>query len=227
MSDYKGIGLKLEELRKQKSLSQCDVASRAQISYRTYQRIENGEMIPRVDALQAVLKALGAEPSKFYIDLFFEHQDCPCLIDQNHVRDVTSQNKKPANSGPILASEIEIEGIKRSLSDDFNKGLAKMGYWEWNTVTNDWYWSDQMYVIYDLDPFDPNFHQNFAARILPEDYEQIHQALDALIKKNQLYCNTHRVNSRSGRIVIRATAKKHFDQYGNTIVFGIAERMSG
>lgn len=56
--DYKYLGVRLKELRLQMGLSQTQVADHAGISVRSYQRMENSEVIPGLDLVSKVAEVL-------------------------------------------------------------------------------------------------------------------------------------------------------------------------
>lgn len=58
------IGTKITQLRKQKALSQEELADLAKINVRTVQRIENNETIPRGTTLKLICNALEATPDE-------------------------------------------------------------------------------------------------------------------------------------------------------------------
>lgn len=64
------LGKKLTELRKAKGLTQEEVVERCNISVRTIQRIENGEVEPRSFTIRTILSALGYE----FEDVFSQEQ---------------------------------------------------------------------------------------------------------------------------------------------------------
>ena len=53
------LGLKVSELRQQKGLTQEQLAERCEVSARTIQRIESGEVDPRAYTLNCLSEALG------------------------------------------------------------------------------------------------------------------------------------------------------------------------
>ncbi len=55
------LGLKITALRKEKNLTQEDLVSLCNVSVRTLQRIENGEVMPRVSTLKIILAAMGED----------------------------------------------------------------------------------------------------------------------------------------------------------------------
>ncbi len=67
------LGLKLAELRKAKGLTQEALVAKCNISVRTLQRIEAGEVIPRSYTLQSILAVLEVDYSDFVGHLDSKH----------------------------------------------------------------------------------------------------------------------------------------------------------
>lgn len=59
------VGLKIKELRIKKGMTQEELAEKTELSARTIQRIENGEVDPRAYTLQMIAKALEVDYSMF------------------------------------------------------------------------------------------------------------------------------------------------------------------
>lgn len=59
------LGQKLAELRQQKSLTQEDLVEACNVSVRTIQRIESGEVTPRTSTIKILLSALDADFESF------------------------------------------------------------------------------------------------------------------------------------------------------------------
>lgn len=59
------LGLKLNELRHQKSLTQKEVSDLCNVDVRTIQRIETGEVIPRISTLKLIAVVLDVDISDF------------------------------------------------------------------------------------------------------------------------------------------------------------------
>lgn len=55
------LGLKIREIRKQKNLTQEEVAYKAQLDYSYVNQIENGKRNPSMDAVERIAKALGVK----------------------------------------------------------------------------------------------------------------------------------------------------------------------
>lgn len=53
------LGRQLTALRKEKSLTQEELAEKSHVSVRTIQRIEAGEVMPRTITVKILLEALG------------------------------------------------------------------------------------------------------------------------------------------------------------------------
>ncbi len=68
------IGRKIKDLRVLKGLTQEDLAERTQLSVRTIQRIEKGEVDPRtytLNLLAEALKVMTDKPYKYYGNIRF------------------------------------------------------------------------------------------------------------------------------------------------------------
>ncbi len=57
--------------------------------------------------------------------------------------------------------------------------MVKMGYWEWNQITGEVTWSDQLYSIFEADySFEPNEEHSFSYIYSPEDAQAINEAAE-------------------------------------------------
>jgi transcriptional regulator with XRE-family HTH domain len=68
-------GLLIKELRTKKGLTQEELADLTELSVRTIQRIENGEVDPRAYTLQMISKALDVDFSLFVDDEAEDNQE--------------------------------------------------------------------------------------------------------------------------------------------------------
>ncbi len=59
------LGLRLTALRKEMNLTQEDLVTRSHVSVRTIQRIESGEVLPRMSTVKILLEALGQSFESF------------------------------------------------------------------------------------------------------------------------------------------------------------------
>lgn len=62
------LGQKLTELRQHKNMTQEDLVEACNVSVRTIQRIESGEVTPRVSTIKIIIAALGEEIDVLHVD---------------------------------------------------------------------------------------------------------------------------------------------------------------
>lgn len=86
------IGLLIKELRIKKGLTQEELAEKTELSARTIQRIENGEVDPRAYSLQMIAKALDVDFSLF-------------------VEDGPKMNKEKKTNDDIILGLVHLSGI--------------------------------------------------------------------------------------------------------------------
>jgi transcriptional regulator with XRE-family HTH domain len=60
---YVHIGHQLHQARRQKDLTQAEVAKRADTTVNHYAKIERGEVVPSLKTLEKIIKALGVKSS--------------------------------------------------------------------------------------------------------------------------------------------------------------------
>lgn len=60
------LGSRLTALRKEKNLTQEELVEKSHVSVRTIQRIEAGEVLPRLSTVKILLTALGQNPDSFF-----------------------------------------------------------------------------------------------------------------------------------------------------------------
>lgn len=103
------------------------------------------------------------------------------------VKERTSEVEKAYNS---------LKESERSLSEA--QRMAHLGNWEWNIITNELYWSDEIYRIFERSPqeFEATYDA-FLEYIHPEDRDYVIKAVkEALNGKN--YNINHRITLSSG-----------------------------
>lgn len=76
-------GKQIKELRIKKGMTQEDLADKTEVSTRTIQRIENGEVDPRAYTLQMIAKALDVDFSLFVEHESVENQEIQRVNDNN------------------------------------------------------------------------------------------------------------------------------------------------
>lgn len=87
------LGKQLTALRKERNLTQEELVEKSHVSVRTIQRIEAGEVMPRVSTIRILLNALGENYESF-------------LIKQNQVMETKSNNSAMANRNKLLVAVL-------------------------------------------------------------------------------------------------------------------------
>ena len=97
--------------------------------------------------------------------------------------------------------------------------IARLGNWDWNVVTNELAWSDEIYSIFGLQPqqFGANY-EAFLDRVHPADREKVEQAVGQSLETGRPYSIDHRVvRPDGGQRVVREQAEVFRDETGKTI----------
>jgi PAS domain S-box-containing protein len=140
------------------------------------------------------------------------------------------------NQGKIQGSETIVRDItmrkvmeatlkksERSLAE--SQHIAHIGSWEWNLKTGDISWSNELYLIYGVDPntFTPTL-SSFADYMHPDDEEYVNQNVDQLLSD----CKSHNFDFRiilddgSIRVLNTIAEVAEFDKNGEPcIIVGI------
>ncbi|MBX2900984.1 MAG: helix-turn-helix transcriptional regulator [Cyclobacteriaceae bacterium] len=121
------LGKRLTALRKEKNLTQEELVERSHVSVRTIQRIEAGEVLPRISTIKILLQALGENPDTFFNQkIIMETQSKPV----------------PTYTRTALLAAVFAGGIYLAVETILNAmGLA------WLTKENDWaQWVNFIYI---------------------------------------------------------------------------------
>lgn len=76
------LGKKILELRKQKGLTQEELVEQCNINVRTIQRIEAGEVSPRLYTIKTILEVLGQKPDDFFTETNESDNDLNFEVDE-------------------------------------------------------------------------------------------------------------------------------------------------
>ncbi len=87
------------------------------------------------------------------------------------VEERTSELEKAYNS---------LKESEKSLSEA--QKMAHIGSYDWNIITNEEYWSDEVYRIFELDPKIELNHNIFLSYIHPEDIDYVSHAINEALK---------------------------------------------
>jgi len=99
--------------------------------------------------------------------------------------------------------------------------ISGLGYWEWNLVTGELYWSDLVYSQYGLDSktFHPSFDLVFGM-IHPEDRDRVLKTVQATLNDDAEYNIVVRVIRSDGKVrYIHTLAEVTRDTHGKPIKF--------
>lgn len=214
----------LRAARMERNVSQEELAHQVNISFRTYQRIEAGQISPRMEVLFRILNFLKIDAKTFILSSSLLWDAVPNPKTSYELRhDQVWQNKE--RSDPMLINSLEVEIIKKVLSNNYDRKVESMGYWEWNIDTHEFFWSPQMFAIYGMNESIPFDVDKFRNKINKADLIQIDKDLEILLKENGTYDNTHLVIDAKAPYKVRSIARKYENPQGNVVIFGIAERV--
>ncbi len=129
--------------------------------------------------------------------------------------------------GRLLVSCIDITERKqteRALAVNASRlaaaqRIARLGTWEWDVGTNELWWSDQIYQIFDLRPREfPATYEAFLERVHPEDRDVVQAAVDSSLAHSTPYDIDHRIVLPDGRIrYVHEQGTVHADATGKAV----------
>jgi diguanylate cyclase (GGDEF)-like protein/PAS domain S-box-containing protein len=104
-------------------------------------------------------------------------------------QDITEQRKAEA---ALRESEARLKEAQ---------GIAHVGSWELDLVSDRLTWSDEIYRIFEIDPlrFSPSY-EAFLDAVHPDDREAVNRAYTESVKNRRPYDITHRLQMSDGRI---------------------------
>lgn len=78
--------------------------------------------------------------------------------------------------------------------------MAKMGGWEYNPHSNELYWTDQVYRIYELPLEEEVSVEKVLDYFLPEDKKRVNELLESAINEHRSYDSEFRIKTDKGNI---------------------------
>lgn len=97
--------------------------------------------------------------------------------------------------------------------------VAQLGSWEWDIVTDNLTWSDEMCRIYGVtrEDFTPSY-ENFLLMVHPEDRDRIDDIVQTAYKRQEPFDIYHRIVRRDGIVrTLQARGDVVVDDEGNTV----------
>jgi PAS domain S-box-containing protein len=113
--------------------------------------------------------------------------------------------------------QLENEKITRRL--ETAQELSHMGSWEWDMLTGDLVWSDEVYRIFGEEPQSfPATYEAFVSYIPQEYQEGLQLAIDKAMQSKEPYEYDHEVRRKDGTIrLVREAGYVRFNQKGEPI----------
>lgn len=99
------------------------------------------------------------------------------------------------------------------------QALANIGHWELNLLTNNLYWSDEVYRIFGFEPqeFGASY-EAFLKHIHPDDVDFVNKSYIDSVNEKCGYHITHRIIRKNGEVgFVEERCKHDFDSYGNVV----------
>ncbi len=97
--------------------------------------------------------------------------------------------------------------------------IAATGSWDWNIVTNDLEWSDQIYRIFGIEPVEFGAsYPAFLDRVHPDDRAKVEQAVRLAVQERAPYDIYHRVVRPNGEVrMVRELGEVEYDSAGGPL----------
>lgn len=113
--------------------------------------------------------------------------------------------------------EDELREKETSLAEA--QRIARMGNWEWNIRTNVIKWSDEIYRIFGLAPWDFNGTvEAFLSHVHPDDKDFVKQAIDDAVYKREPYSIDHSILLPNGQErIVHEQGEVEYDDKGKPV----------
>jgi transcriptional regulator with GAF, ATPase, and Fis domain/ligand-binding sensor domain-containing protein len=124
---------------------------------------------------------------------------------------------KSIQQADTLRHAEELGVIQTRLTDA--QRIAKIGNWEWNTVSNELWWSDEIYRLFQVKPGSLGLtYDSFLERVHPDDREDVNKAVNCALTNREPYSIDHRIIRSDGtELIVHDRAEIIFDENGQPI----------
>jgi PAS domain S-box-containing protein len=97
--------------------------------------------------------------------------------------------------------------------------VAHLGNWDWDTVSNDLQWSDEIFRIFGLSPQEFGAtYEAFLRSVHPEDRELVNEAVNSALERKEPYSIDHRIVLPDGtERIVHEQAEVTFDETGRPV----------
>ncbi|MGZ4098453.1 MAG: PAS domain S-box protein, partial [Bacteroidia bacterium] len=117
------------------------------------------------------------------------------------------------NPNILLGYVADISYTKKiQLRLEESQRMARIGTWEWNILTDEIYWSDEIYKIFDLKKglFQPSYPA-FLDKVHPADRPKVEAAVNNSLSERTPYNITHRLETSPGKV--KFVIEKGYTEY--------------
>lgn len=208
-----------------KKLTQHEFANLIDLSPRTYQRIEAGEAVPKLDVFINILSVLEISTTDSVVQCF-QALEILSNIDKklDHTFSEFRSRKLSLLPQPQLVKDTEINGLKKGLTLQ-NEANTHCGFFEWHLQKNSYFWSPETFELYEVESKELSLDM-ILDLVHPEDCSSIVESLNALIARGLPFHNTHRVkDSANGWKTLHVYVRRAVSEQNEVIVYGVAERL--
>jgi PAS domain S-box-containing protein len=97
---------------------------------------------------------------------------------------------------------------------------AQIGSWEFDRITRQTYWTEELYLIHGLDPSQPPPHETEVLSLIHPEDRQLHEDAirDAALKGESFEVNLRIIRANDGEVrYINARGGPLFDDEGNMV----------
>ncbi|SHJ78229.1 PAS domain S-box-containing protein [Maribacter aquivivus] len=112
----------------------------------------------------------------------------------------------------------ELELSKKNQQLNVAEKMAMIGYWQWNTTTNEVFWSDNLHAIYGHDKREPLTFETYINYIHKEDKKTVVANLETAMKTGEFLESTYRIQLDDGSIkIIKSVGKITLNSKGEVL----------
>ncbi len=214
----------IKAIRSKNGIRQSEIAKKLEVSLRTYQRIENGEVDLKVSTLIRIYDVIDPYRTNLLEKSISEHFSNENSFDNSDSitkEDLPFKDLSTNETAPIIHSHSEINLIKELLGENNYYDLS--GYWETNVEEGITYWDPELFVIYRQPTEQPIIFDSLRENIWKDDLEQMDRSLFRLMECNIPFYSVHHV-THDGELKYKVTSrgrKKQVD--GNIYIYGYAQ----
>lgn len=112
----------------------------------------------------------------------------------------------------------ELELSKKNQQLNVAEKMAMIGYWQWNTPTNEVFWSDNLHVIYGHDKQEPLTFETYINYVHKEDKKAVVANLESAMKTGDFLESTYKIQLDDGSIkIIKSVGKITLNSKGEVL----------